>query len=66
MIVPNPDVVGGKQILRAHVRTVPLAPAVDLKGTRARHAGFLRGCLVCPRHITIGATLLDGKLVADG
>lgn len=41
MVVPNPDIVGRREILRGHLRTVPLAPAVDLKGSRARRAGLL-------------------------
>src|SRR5207244_11172442 len=33
VIVPNPDVVGREQILKVHVRKVPLAPDVNLKVT---------------------------------
>ncbi|WP_375706240.1 ATP-dependent metallopeptidase FtsH/Yme1/Tma family protein, partial [Bartonella sp. AA2SXKL] len=31
VVVPNPDVSGREQILKVHVRNVPLAPNVDLK-----------------------------------
>ena len=42
IVVPNPDVVGREKILRVHVRKVPLAPDVDLKVDRPRHARLLR------------------------
>ena len=42
VVVPNPDVVGREQILKVHVRKVPLAPDVDLEDDRARHARLLR------------------------
>jgi len=38
VIVPNPDVVGREQILKVHVRKVPLAPDVNLKTTARGHA----------------------------
>ena len=42
IVVPNPDVVGREKILKVHIRKVPLAPDVDLKRHRARHARLLR------------------------
>ncbi len=42
VVVPNPDVVGREQILKVHVRKVPLAPDVDPQDHRARHARLLR------------------------
>ena len=42
VVVPNPDVVGREQILKVHVRKVPLAPDVEPEDHRARHAGLLR------------------------
>jgi cell division protease FtsH len=38
--VPNPDVVGREQILKVHVRKVPLAPDVNLKTTARGTPGF--------------------------
>ena len=40
IVVSNPDVGGREQILRVHVRKVPLAPTVDLKTVARRTAGF--------------------------
>jgi cell division protease FtsH len=40
VVVPNPDVAGREQILRVHVRKVPLAPDVDLKTTARATPGF--------------------------
>jgi cell division protease FtsH len=40
VIVPNPDVVGREQILKVHVRKVPLAPDVNLKTTARGTPGF--------------------------
>jgi cell division protease FtsH len=40
VVVPNPDVVGREQILRVHVRKVPLAPDVKLKTTARATPGF--------------------------
>ncbi|HXW26878.1 MAG TPA: ATP-dependent zinc metalloprotease FtsH [Xanthobacteraceae bacterium] len=40
VIVPNPDVVGREQILKVHVRKVPLAPDVNLKITARGTPGF--------------------------
>ncbi|HLN09042.1 MAG TPA: ATP-dependent zinc metalloprotease FtsH [Xanthobacteraceae bacterium] len=40
VIVPNPDVVGREQILKVHVRKVPLAPDVNLKVTARGTPGF--------------------------
>ena len=40
MIVPNPDVVGREQILKVHVRKVPLAPDVNLKTVARGTPGF--------------------------
>ena len=42
VVVPNPDVVGREQILKVHVRKVPLAPDVEPEHHRARHARLLR------------------------
>ena len=42
VVVPNPDVVGREQILKVHVRKVPLAPDVNLQHHRPRHARLLR------------------------
>jgi cell division protease FtsH len=38
--VPNPDVVGREQILKVHVRKVPLAPDVNLKNIARGTPGF--------------------------
>jgi cell division protease FtsH len=40
VIVPNPDVIGREQILKVHVRKVPLAPDVNLKTTARGTPGF--------------------------
>src|SRR6266508_545146 len=40
VIVPNPDVVGREQILKVHVRKVPLAPDGNLKTTARGTPGF--------------------------
>ena len=40
VIVPNPDVVGREQILKVHVRKVPLAPDVNLKTIARGTPGF--------------------------
>src|SRR5213082_3015792 len=40
VVVPNPDVVGREQILKVHVRKVPLAPDVNLKTTACGTPGF--------------------------
>src|SRR5579885_2622316 len=40
VIVPNPDVVGREQILKVHVRKVPLAPDVDPKVIARGTPGF--------------------------
>ena len=40
VIVPNPDVMGREQILKVHVRKVPLAPDVDLKTIARGTPGF--------------------------
>src|SRR5213594_1826198 len=40
VVVPNPDVVGREQILKVHVRKVPLAPDVNLKTTARGTPGF--------------------------
>src|SRR6185503_1392353 len=40
VVVPNPDVVGREQILKVHVRKVPLAPDVDLKTVARGTPGF--------------------------
>ena len=42
VVVPNPDVGGREKILKVHMRKVPLAPDVDPRVHRARHAGLLR------------------------
>jgi cell division protease FtsH len=39
-VVPNPDVVGRENILKVHVRKVPLAPDVNLKTTARGTPGF--------------------------
>src|SRR5580704_1472429 len=39
-VVPNPDVVGREQILKVHVRKVPLAPDVNLKTIARGTPGF--------------------------
>ena len=38
----DPDVVGREQILKVHVRKVPLAPDVNPEDHRARYTGLLR------------------------
>jgi cell division protease FtsH len=40
VVVPNPDVAGREQILRVHVRKVPLARDVNLKTTARATPGF--------------------------
>lgn len=40
VVVPNPDVTGREQILKVHVRNVPLAPNVDLKVIARGTPGF--------------------------
>ena len=40
VVVPNPDVVGREQILKVHVRKVPLAPDVDPKVIARGTPGF--------------------------
>lgn len=40
VVVPNPDVIGREQILKVHVRNVPLAPNVDLKIVARGTPGF--------------------------
>ena len=42
VIVPNPDVVGREQILKVHVRKVPLCARRQPQDHRTRHAGLLR------------------------
>ena len=41
VVVPNPDVVGREQILKVHVRKVPLGARRQSAHHRARHAGLL-------------------------
>ncbi len=38
--MPNPDIVGREQILKVHVRNVPLAPNVDIKVVARGTPGF--------------------------
>ncbi len=40
VVVPNPDVTGREQILKVHVRKVPLAPDVNLKTVARGTPGF--------------------------
>lgn len=40
VVVPNPDVVGREQILKVHVRKVPLSPDVNLKTIARGTPGF--------------------------
>ena len=40
VVVPNPDVVGREQILKVHVRKVPMAPDVNLKIVARGTPGF--------------------------
>jgi cell division protease FtsH len=40
VIVPNPDVIGREQILKVHVRKVPLAPDVNLRTIARGTPGF--------------------------
>lgn len=40
VVVPNPDINGRQQILKVHVRNVPLAPNVDLKVVARGTPGF--------------------------
>jgi cell division protease FtsH len=40
VVVPNPDVIGREQILRVHVRKVPLAPDVSLEAIARGTPGF--------------------------
>src|ERR1700723_3814005 len=46
VVVPNPDVVGREQILKVHVRKVPLAPDVVLKTIARGTPGFSRADLM--------------------
>ncbi len=49
VIVPNPDIVGREQILKVHVRKVPLAPDVNLKTIARGTPGFSGADLGQPR-----------------
>jgi cell division protease FtsH len=40
VVVPNPDVIGREQILKVHVRKVPVAPDVNLKTVARGTPGF--------------------------
>ncbi|MBN9148177.1 ATP-dependent zinc metalloprotease FtsH [Nitrobacter sp.] len=40
VVVPNPDVVGREQILKVHIRKVPLAPDVNIKTIARGTPGF--------------------------
>jgi cell division protease FtsH len=40
VVVPNPDIIGREQILKVHVRKVPLAPDVNLKTIARGTPGF--------------------------
>src|SRR5678810_308517 len=40
VLVDKPDVKGREEVLKIHVRTVKLDPAVDLRKVAARTAGF--------------------------
>ncbi len=40
VVVPNPDIIGREQILKVHVRKVPLAPDVNLKVVARGTPGF--------------------------
>src|SRR5271170_7225260 len=40
VVVPNPDVVGREQILKVHVRKVPLAPDIDVRTLARGTPGF--------------------------
>lgn len=40
VVVPNPDIAGREQILKVHVRNVPLAPNVDLRVVARGTPGF--------------------------
>ncbi len=40
VVVPNPDVVGREQILKVHVRKVPIAPDVNLRNIARGTPGF--------------------------
>ena len=42
VVVPLPDIRGREQILLVHMRKVPMAPDVQGRHHRARHAGILR------------------------
>ena len=42
VVVPRPDIDGREQILAVHMKKVPLAPDVDPRVDRPRHARLLR------------------------
>src|ERR1700729_3833464 len=48
VVVPNPDVVGRENILKVHVRKVPLAPDVNLKTVARGTPGFSGADLANP------------------
>src|SRR5262249_58585546 len=58
VVVPNPDVVGREQILKVHVRKVPIAPDVNLKIGARRTPGFSRADLA---HLINEAALMAAR-----
>lgn len=59
IVVPNPDVQGREQILKVHVRDVPLAPNVDLRIIARGTPGFSGADL---RNLVNEAALLAARL----
>src|ERR1700682_5113772 len=58
VVVPNPDVVGREQILKVHVRKVPLAPDINLKTIARGTPGFSGADLM---NLVIEAALMAAR-----
>jgi len=65
VVVPNPDVVGREQILKVHVRKVPLAPDVNLRTIARGTPGFSGAELAnLMNEAAIAATRDDAQAIA--